>query len=144
MSNYILHNGTFVEVSDEELMHWKYIKREKKNGKWRYYYDEEAANVILDLQKTSANNARAKEFDAYLKDYERKQKIPVEFRDTRKNPFQVDMHKTAKDYRAARRAARRAVAKYERMKVGHAIDKAVSIGTVAVANYLSDRFSKKK
>lgn len=23
-----------------ELTHWKYIKREKKNGKWRYYYDD--------------------------------------------------------------------------------------------------------
>lgn len=27
------------ELSDDELMHWKYIKREKINGKWRYYYD---------------------------------------------------------------------------------------------------------
>lgn len=24
---------------DDELMHFKYIKREKVNGKWRYYYD---------------------------------------------------------------------------------------------------------
>lgn len=29
-----------IELSDDELMHWKYIKRVKgKNGKWRYYYD---------------------------------------------------------------------------------------------------------
>lgn len=28
-------------ISDEELMHWKYIKREKVNGKWRYFYDYE-------------------------------------------------------------------------------------------------------
>ena len=27
--------------SDEELMHWKYIKRERKNGRWVYYYDTE-------------------------------------------------------------------------------------------------------
>ena len=25
---------------DTELTHWKYIKREKVNGKWRYYYDD--------------------------------------------------------------------------------------------------------
>ena len=25
--------------SDDELMHWKYIKREKVKGKWKYYYD---------------------------------------------------------------------------------------------------------
>ena len=28
-------------LADDELMHWKYIKKEKKpNGKWKYYYDE--------------------------------------------------------------------------------------------------------
>lgn len=26
-------------LSEDELMHWKYIKREKVNGKWRYWYD---------------------------------------------------------------------------------------------------------
>lgn len=26
------------EIHDDELMHWKYIKREKIKGKWRYYY----------------------------------------------------------------------------------------------------------
>ena len=25
-----------------ELTHWKYIKRVRKNGKWRYYYDKDA------------------------------------------------------------------------------------------------------
>lgn len=25
--------------SHDELTHWKYVKREKINGKWRYYYD---------------------------------------------------------------------------------------------------------
>lgn len=25
---------------DNELYHWKYIKKTKVNGKWRYYYDE--------------------------------------------------------------------------------------------------------
>lgn len=50
MSNYIFSNGQFYEVTDDELSHaWlkkgeqkkdhKYIKREWKNGKWRYYYD---------------------------------------------------------------------------------------------------------
>lgn len=26
--------------SDDELKHWKYIKKKKINGKWRYYYDK--------------------------------------------------------------------------------------------------------
>lgn len=37
MSNYIFANGTFHEV-DDELMHYKYIKREKVKGKWVYTY----------------------------------------------------------------------------------------------------------
>jgi len=39
LSKYIIKNGQVHELSDDELMHWKYIKREKVNGKWRYYYD---------------------------------------------------------------------------------------------------------
>ena len=27
------------EMSEDELMHAKYIKKDKVNGKWRYYYD---------------------------------------------------------------------------------------------------------
>lgn len=39
MSNYILIHGQFHEIPDDALMHWKYIKREKVNGKWKYFYD---------------------------------------------------------------------------------------------------------
>lgn len=42
MSDYIITPNGMVPVSDDVLMHWKYIKRVKKNGKWRYYYDEES------------------------------------------------------------------------------------------------------
>ena len=34
-------NIAYIDLDEGELMHWKYIKREKlPNGKWRYYYDE--------------------------------------------------------------------------------------------------------
>ena len=32
-------------VSDEELYHWKYIKRERVNGKWRYYYEKDKNRI---------------------------------------------------------------------------------------------------
>lgn len=38
---------------DDELTHWKYIKRIKKNGKWKYYYDKEAAEK--DSKKKTKN-----------------------------------------------------------------------------------------
>ena len=50
-----------IELSDDELMHWKYIKRVKlPNGKYRYYYDyasttrgdyEKATNHGKELEK---------------------------------------------------------------------------------------------
>lgn len=39
MSKYVIIHGQLRELSDDELMHWKYIKRERKNGKWVYTYD---------------------------------------------------------------------------------------------------------
>lgn len=41
--NYITHSGLGRPLSRDELMHWKYIKKERINGKWRYYYDNPAA-----------------------------------------------------------------------------------------------------
>lgn len=28
------------DLLDDELMHWKYIKKIRKNGKWHYFYDD--------------------------------------------------------------------------------------------------------
>lgn len=39
MSQYTIINGELRKIDDDTLMHWKYVKRERKNGKWRYYYD---------------------------------------------------------------------------------------------------------
>ena len=42
-------------ISDTELYHWKYIKKERRNGKWVYYYDES------ELKTKETNMNRAKE-----------------------------------------------------------------------------------
>ena len=34
-------NIRYIDLDEDEMMHWKYIKRVKlSNGKYRYYYDE--------------------------------------------------------------------------------------------------------
>lgn len=38
----------------KDLTHWKYIKRVKKNGKWRYYYDA----TELKKYRTGANETK--------------------------------------------------------------------------------------
>lgn len=35
----LVHHSSIDEMSEDELMHWKYIKKEKVKGKWKYYYD---------------------------------------------------------------------------------------------------------
>lgn len=59
MSKYILTRGTFQEVSNDELMHWKYIKRKKINGKWRYWYDYKSLKKdVKSALKTVTNKTR--------------------------------------------------------------------------------------
>ena len=50
----------------DELKHWKYIKREKKNGKWRYTYDDSSseANVL----KKKADEAQ-KKLDEHFEEF---------------------------------------------------------------------------
>lgn len=39
-----------------ELVHWKYVKKVKKNGKWRYYYDTDA--LKKDISKSLGIDAK--------------------------------------------------------------------------------------
>lgn len=38
MGEYIITNGELHNT--DELKHWKYVKKERVNGRWRYYYDD--------------------------------------------------------------------------------------------------------
>ena len=52
MSNYIIFpNGN--TVREDELYHWKYIKREKINGKWVYTYDDDPADTKVTVKDTN-------------------------------------------------------------------------------------------
>lgn len=53
----MLTRGSFREIKDDELMHWKYIKREKVNGKWRYWYDADSLKKDV---KSLVNNVTKK------------------------------------------------------------------------------------
>ena len=46
MSNYVIIHGRLHETSDDELIHWKYVKRVKKNGRWVYYYDQSELDAM--------------------------------------------------------------------------------------------------
>ena len=42
------YKGVIMSTGNE-LKHWKYIKKEKVNGKWRYYYN--VGDMQEDMQK---------------------------------------------------------------------------------------------
>ena len=42
------------EDPKKDLTHWKYIKREKVNGKWRYSYDKENIGKAVNYAKQEA------------------------------------------------------------------------------------------
>lgn len=64
MSNYIISpDGKLYYAEDDYLQHWKYIKREKVNGKWRYYYHDdkyEDAKKNYEDAKARSDEKRAK------------------------------------------------------------------------------------
>ena len=53
MSNYKMNRLSYVEFDHEptsdELMHYKYVKRVKVNGKWRYYYADSKTGESKDV-----------------------------------------------------------------------------------------------
>lgn len=49
------------KLADDELMHWKYIKKEKIKGKWRYYYNN--AKDYLTGKNNIYDNINSRTYD---------------------------------------------------------------------------------
>ena len=66
-SEKIFHSDVYLgqEFSDG-LYHWKYIKRERRNGRWVYYYNDEAMNKA----QTNAKAAKS-DYNKYSKAMEK-------------------------------------------------------------------------
>lgn len=47
------------------ICHWKYVRREKKNGKYRYYYDMKRKR-----EQAYNDDYRAKMYEKYMDDYQ--------------------------------------------------------------------------
>lgn len=52
----ILHSG-LIDYAEDELMHFKYIKREKVNGKWKYWYDWDSLKTDAKSKVDSVTSA---------------------------------------------------------------------------------------
>lgn len=136
----------FGQIYDDELYHWKYIKKVKKNGKWRYYYDKEQLKDDLGFdekeayEQALANQAYTEnKVDMTRQNYLNAFNRSLDFKyvpDPFKNPKLEKMYgymadKNMERYRRAGEAntrAKKAVeatfAKYERTPIGQ-VDKMV-------------------
>ena len=54
-------------LADDELMHWKYIKRVRgKNGKYRYYYDNNTGTSIKKANVKPSTKSSSKHKVSYI------------------------------------------------------------------------------
>lgn len=94
----------YIDLNPSELMHWKYIKREKlPNGKYRYYYDAEQFKDDMGVDEyqrySNARNAY-KEAENNAKKARRDLNSQLDYlKDDTNNPTITDYGKVA-DYKA--------------------------------------------
>lgn len=152
---YDKHSATLRHVSDE-LYHWKYIKRERKNGRWVYYYDQseldfqkrqlDKANThahITQRRATAAKNVLDKSNEIRFKKHGDPVNWPVE--DSVDNARQTDVWQ---NHVAANKAAKARVSvlteRYKKAKTKSLPARTISKGLVAIANFASRVFRKKR
>lgn len=146
-TNYVLIHGQLVEVSDDVLMHWKYIKKEKKNGRWVYYYKDD-----LDRYKESADKKSDQAFKDSALMYTRESIYKNAAKKARQGgALTSELLDASRKYDAAKykyetssKAARAAQKKYNKIKITTFAERTISKGAVKVANFFSKLFSKKK
>ena len=150
-NNYILIHGQLVEVSDDVLMHWKYIKREKKNGRWVYYYDQKAADrADYEIEKryqsaekhTTKRQQQLKSAKKQLHKSGASLKSKVHYGNQAKV---VNTYKrSVTNLESAKAAQKKAYRKYKTRNIKNFAAKTISKGTVKVANLFSKLIPKKK
>jgi hypothetical protein len=139
MANYIYTNGCLYNT--DELQHaFKYIKKKRVNGKWRYYYDIKDA---LGYDERSAAGDAVRAYDRAIQNAKGYQKL-------RTTPGQEKWYDIEKDARLVQEAsdagkrARAAVEKYSKTPLGK-LDKLgskIDAGRAMVSNWLKRMANK--
>ena len=115
--NGLYHSDTYLgEDFTDGIKHWKYIRKERKNGRWVYYYDESEMN-------------KEKEFVQKLK-YDAMKKTANDF----------NKYKGTKQSEKTKRAVNTYntwAKKYNRQYITDIPKRVISKGAVKVANILS-------
>lgn len=165
---HVLIHGQIYTMSEDELMHWKYIKREKQpDGSYKYYYDtSEEDNAWKNSKKAEYEATKAggkmgaaqlKAQEAYNKwrnsapygaalDIKQAKELKKE-RDKLYEEYlkaQKEADEATAAYKAAKKKAEKTVNKYKAQKIGNFLNKTVSKGITAVTQLLTSIFTGNK
>jgi triphosphoribosyl-dephospho-CoA synthetase len=133
----------YIDLAEDEIAHFKYIRRVRTADGWRYYYDEESANNDRIAAKKKINEADSKAFKASQK-YYRATNIYKEAGINANGKVQRQYNRAARQYKRAERKARNLVKKYNNLVVRQNMSKKISAGIIKIANMLSNISGKKK
>lgn len=163
-------NVAYIDLDEDEICHWKYIKRVKlPNGKWRYFYDQseleqymriaDRANNAVSQSRNEVQNARANldRAEAELSDAVdrvskrakasgmRGIKAPrVDRAIDKYNAAKEKVYKAEKVYEHAIAVAADKERKYNRKKIVSFPARTIAKGAVMVANFFSGTNEKPK
>lgn len=134
------------KLADDELMHWKYIKRERKpDGSYRYYYDVKStkkgkATYMRNLYDQAAKEAR-KESKQY-RGYEEKYDAQLDFEKAHKwNRRANDLGAKATGYEMESERLTKALSIYNKSSRGK-IDDKIAVWSTKIAKVLTSNSSK--
>ena len=157
-------NLAYIDLDEDEIMHWKYIKRVKlPNGKYRYYYDQsELDNMqkqIDENRKKSLENVLDASASKTNRDLAGKRMDELEnlYDETGKSQYAEGYLKNKQQYEELDKAAsyhadqakqyskkaETLVKQYNTKKVVSFAERTISKGVVAVANFFSKLFGQK-
>lgn len=151
INNYVLIHGQVVEVSDDVLMHWKYIKKEKRNGRWVYYYDQKAADradyeIAKRYQSAEKHTLKREQQLKTAKDRLNKSGASLNSKVYYgKQAKVVNTYKrSVVNLESAKAAQKKAYRKYKTRNIKNFAAKTISKGSVKVANLFSKLIPRKK
>lgn len=137
--NELYHSSVYLGLDyTDGIRHWKYIKKERVNGKWRYYYSDAEYNQMK------------KEYELAAKNYKQSEKNLFSVNDKNisvhnsknstleaKNRADIALQKAYKKYEAAGKRYMLAEKKWKKVKMKTAPRRVVAKGASAVANALT-------
>lgn len=151
----VADTSAYIDLDSDEIMHWKYIKREKlANGKYRYYYDQSG----LDLQEQSALKAEQEVDNAYRRVDEAKSKLDIATSAMQKarsngnrkiplnqvNAMRLKVNEAYADLKIAeikldetKQSASKTISKYSKERLISLPARAISKGIVSIVNLFS-------